>query len=511
MNDLNEKTLNVTLTNARDEHEEEQISISIVGILRNLKRFFALWLAVTIIASILAMVGTALAKRDSYKKMVSLVSFSFSGIEKGLDPKGNSFDINTLKSPQIIESALDELSIPPEKLEDIRKNISFESITPKEEVERRTAYKNIFDAGTNQSAAAIEQLLKTNVYPTTYKVYFDYAPTGLTDTQAASVLNTMLECYSEYFMEAYGYNKSLGSSLEALNYTDYDYADAIDVFDDTLSKISQYVRQIEATEIKNGSSTGSNRFRSSDTGYTFPDLTETISTLRTIDLERISSYVNINTITKDKDTLLTNYTYQVELLERKKSVYTETLSSVNSSIAGYQKNTVMIYGSDSDENRNVSATQASEEYDNLFKKKEQIQSDLSETIQKINLYNKRIERLNASTTVNSAAKKAKVEADLEKLYKQIVELTDLVNRTTDDFYRTVVFSKAYNILVPANSSYSNAAQHAIKDAIMPIVIADALIFVIYFAVAFILSCIEEYAKSHNEKKENEPENAAAAN
>ena len=46
---------------------------------------------------------------------------------------------------------------------------------------------------------------------------------------------------------------------------------------------------------------------------------------------------------------------------------------------------------------------------------------------------------------------------------------------------------------------------------MPIVIADALIFVIYFAVAFILSCIEEYAKSHNEKKEKEPENAAAAN
>ena len=84
--------------------------------------------------------------------------------------------------------------------------------------------------------------------------------------------NAMLECYSEYFMEAYGYNKSLGSSLAALDYKDYDYAEAVDVFDDALNKISSYVRQVEQTEIQNGSSTNSNRFRSSDTGYTFPDL-----------------------------------------------------------------------------------------------------------------------------------------------------------------------------------------------------------------------------------------------
>ncbi|MBQ5336917.1 MAG: hypothetical protein J6W65_05710, partial [Oscillospiraceae bacterium] len=130
----------------------------------------------------------------------------------------------------------------------------------------------------------------------------------------------------------------------------------------------------------------------------------------------------------------------------------------------------------------------------------------------INLYNKRLERLNSSTAVNSAAKKAKVEDDLEKLYKQLKELIDLVIRTTDDFYRTVVFSKAYNILVPANSSNSNSATRALTDAVMPIAIADALIFVIYFAVAFILSCIEEYAKvDHDKKKKKEKEPEAAAN
>lgn len=507
MNDNNEKYLNVTLKSADEEHEEEQISISIVGILRNLRRFFAIWVSLTIIASVLAMVGTALAKQDSYKKMGSLVSFTYDGVEKGLDPNGNQFDVNSLKNPKIIAKAFEELGIASEKLESVRKNITFEAITQKEEVERQTAYKNIFDAGNSSSFAAIDQLLKKEMYPSTYMVYFDYAPTGLSGTDAATLLNTILEKYSEYFMEVYGYNESLGSPLNAIETEDYDYAETIDVYSDSLYKLTDYIRKVSATELKN-SETPNSRFRSSETGYTFPDLQETINTIREIDLNRISSYITVNTITKDKDTLLTKYTYKVESLERSKSVYAENLASVNASIAGYTKNTVMMFGSGTSENMNISAEQSSEEYDKLFRTREELQKNLSETVQQINMYNQRIERVKNSTAVNSQAKMAKVEEDLENLKKQIKDITELVNETTDDFYRTVIFSKAYNILVPANSSYSNATQSAIKDAVMPMAIADALIFVIYFAVSVILSCVEEYTRAHSEEKEKKTEPAA---
>ena len=505
MDNLNEKFLNVTLKNAHEEHEEEQISISIVGILKNLRRFFALWLSATIFASILALVATSLAKQDSYKKMVSLVSFTYDGVEKGLDPKGNEFNINTLKSPQIIEKTLNELGLDSKMLEDIRKNISFESIKPKDALEKLTAYKNIFDANTNNSISAIDKILDTNnsTFPTQYKVYFDYAPTGLSSTQAAAVLNTMLEGYSEYFSEAYGYNKSLGSSLTALDYKDYDYAEAIDVFDSTLMKLSNYVKQVATTE-------DAARFRSSETGFTFADLNETISTVRKIDLDRISSFVTVNTISKDKNSLLTYYMFRVEELERQRNICTDNLASVNASIANYEKNTIMMFGTSENENMNISASRATEEYDRLFEQKQIIQEELSTATQNISLYNKRIERLNSSTSVNSSAKKAKVEEDLEKLNSQIENLIDLVNKTTDDYYETVVFSKAYNILVPANSTYGSATRNAIKDAAMPIVIADAIIFVIYFAIAVILSCIEEYAKTHESENKKKEEEVASA-
>lgn len=45
---------------------------------------------------------------------------------------------------------------------------------------------------------------------------------------------------------------------------------------------------------------------------------------------------------------------------------------------------------------------------------------------------------------------------------------------------------------------------------MPIVIADAIIFVIYFAIAVILSCIEEYAKTHESENKKKEEEVASA-
>lgn len=489
MEENNEKYLNVTLKSAPEEQEEEQISISIVGILKNLKRLFALWISVSIILSILALVFTAILKQDEYKKMVSLVSFTYSGVEKGLDPNGNKFNINNMKSPQIIEAALDELEMDHSMLEIIRRNISFEGIIPQDALERITAYKNIFDSESgNTSISAVEEILDVTYYPTQYKVYFDYASTDLNSNQAAALLNKMLECYSEYFLDAYGYNKALGTSLQLLEYQDYDYAEAIDVFDSTLDRLQTYIAQVASADTA--------RFRSTSTGCTFSDLSQTISDIREVNLDKLASDITLNTITKDKDSLLTYYQFKVESLERKKIVCQEKLATVNDSIANYEKNTVMVFGANGTDNMNVSASEASAEYDKLFNQKLDIQSELSTTVQKINLYNKRIERLTASTMINSASKKAKVEEGLSVLNDKVNELIEAVNVTTDEFYRTVVYSKAYNILVPANASLGSVAMNAVKDSLLPVVILDALIFVIYFAAAVIISCMEEYRRNN---------------
>lgn len=487
-------------------HKDGQFSISISGIFRYLKKLCALWIVVSLVVSLLFVSVTAYVKQDTYRKLTALISFTYDGVEKGLDPNGNKFYVNSIKSQEIIEETLEETGIQVDDGEAIRRNITFEGVIPDDAIQRITSYSNVFNGGS--SVKSSESIADSTYYPTQYRVHFDYANTGLSDKEAAEFINTMLENYSRHFFDAYGYNQSLGKSLNAFSYEDYDYAEAIDVFDSTLTKLSTYITQV--------SSADTTRFRSKDTGYTFADLTEAIDTIRELNLNDIDSYVTINSITKDKETLLTYYMYRVEELQRHLSECNETLASVNESIATYQKNTIMYFGDSDEKETNMTASVTSEEYDELFKKRQTIQEDLSKTAQEVNLYNKRIERVNASTQTGSASQKEKAEKEIAELDSKIKLLIEDVSKTTDDFYRTVVFPKAYNVLTPASASTFGVFKHAVKESLFTVLIIDAVIFVIYFCAATILAvrrkCIKLYgssAKKETEKKSKKKTNEAA--
>lgn len=96
------------------------------------------------------------------------------------------------------------------------------------------------------------------------------------------------------FYNNYGYNSSLESAVVSIDYTEYDYVDAVDVFDSSLGSLKNYIDELAASD--------NTRFRS-ETGYTFADLSSSIDTVRNEDLDWISSYITLNNVTKDKKIL----------------------------------------------------------------------------------------------------------------------------------------------------------------------------------------------------------------
>lgn len=451
-------------------------------IFRYLKKIFAVWIAVSVVAAFAVASVTAAKNYDSYQKLSALISFTYDGVEKGLDPNGNKFSVNTIKDEKIIKEVAEEMNIPKGSVDAIRRGITFEGIIPQDAISRITRYTNLFSDSSKIPTS--ELVAETTYYPTQYTVHFDYAETGLSGEQAAEFINSLLETYSRHFFDSYGFNKSLESSLNQFSYQDYDYAEAIDIFDTSLTKLSTYIAQV--------SSTDSTRFESNVTGYTFADLTDAISTIKEYDLEDLESYVTINSVTNDKETLLTYYRYTVEELQRHLAVCNETLASVNASISEYKKNNIMVFGETDEKNADITASVASKEYDELFDKKHEIQNDLSSTAQKINQYNQRIERLNASTQANSATNKEWVEQKIARLDEQMKELVEAVSLTTDDYYRTEVFPKAYNILAPASVSFLSVPKHVVKDSMGTVIVAEAFIFVLYLAVALAAAMKSEF-------------------
>ena len=76
----------------------------------------------------------------------------------------------------------------------------------------------------------------------------------------------------------------------------------------------------------------------------------------------------------------------------------------------------------------------------------------------------------------------------------INNISEDVSKTTDDYYRTVVFPKAYNILTYASSSTLGVMKHAVRDSFSTVFILCAIIFAVYIAAAVVLAVNKEFVK-----------------
>ena len=483
---------NISLILKQPEDESETVTISFGSIFRQMKRYLLVWI---VLAAVLAMLTTSFvflfSGRIVTSSITALVSFNYSGIESGKAPDGSTFDVNKIKSPNVIENALDDVGESSSLSENIRSNISIKGIIPDDALDKISLYQSVYSQGGSAALDAVNSLLAIGYYPSYYVINFDYAAAGITIDDGKKILDRILENYQDYFFRTYGYNEALGSSVVAVDYKDYDYPEAVDVFDSTLDSLKQYVQKLSNDDTTN--------FRSNETGYTFSDLLTTIDTVKSADLDALSSYITINNITNDKEMLLTYYQYRIDEMERERKVSQSELDSVTNSINEYEKDTLLVFGNGNGaENGETTYQQASEKYDELINQKIEIQDSVSRCSQRIEYYKDRISAMNENSgTVKVDSEE--VEKELSSLYDKIKDLIDVTNKTADEYYETVTFANVYNILVPATG---NAPQVTAGGLAMPILIIEAVLFVVYLGVSFIRAIVLDNRAS-KEKKESE--------
>ena len=482
MSKSNERNLNVTIKNDHDEKDEVVISLS--GIFKKLKKYFLPWVIIA------AMLGAAVVSIKAAKVMKSkppltaLVSFSYSGIEKGLDPNGKSFDVNTLKNPEVISAAVAELELSDTKVEPIRQNISISGVIPADAVDRLTLYHSVKAQSTNGNVAPVQAILDTSYYPTQYKIKFNYANTGLSKEDAVDVFNMMLDKYRDYFYRQYGYNQSLGAAVSTLDYKSYDYPEAIDLFRSTLDTLATYLKDLSREDLT--------RFRSS-TGYTFEDLYESVITVRALDLDKAESLVNVNNITKDKQAALDYYQYTIDELTRQKERDEESYKAVQEAKNNYQKDKLLVMQNADGVGTEISKT--SEEYDKLVDQEVRLAGDIAETKQKIKKYAQRKEALGKSNNTTTEAQIKDLDARLDSINNKVNDLVVKIKDTSDEYFKNVEFANAYSILVPATNSGEIGFMAAAKASKKKVIIYEALIFFVYFGIAFVTAIIDENKRS----------------
>lgn len=476
-----ERNLNVTIKN--EPENKDDIIISLAGIFKMLKKYFLPWIMIAVILGVGVFGATALKLRKHKTPLTALVSFNYDGIEKGLDPAGQVFDVNIIKNPQIITNALIDNNLDIEKVSDIRDNLRFSGILPDDAIDRITVYKSIYENANSGNLSAAQAMLDVDYYPTQYTVSFNYDAAGLSSSDAVLVLNSILNEFRTYFFNRYGYNQALGSAVAAIDYAEYDYSEAVDLFRTTLDTLAKYVNDLAKED--------TTHFRSSQTGHTFNDIYQSINSIKNIDLDRISSYVTVNNVTKDKESTIAYYQYRIDSLTRDKDALTEKLNNLKETIDSYKKDSILVVAGV--ESGNTELTQASEEYDKLIERRDSIASELAETKQSIKFYTQRKEGLDKSAT--STAEMAEyVDSQLVSLNQKLESLIEDTRKTSEEYFESVEFANAYNILVPPSNPHSASMKSILSNSFMPALIAEVLLFVIYLAIAFIMALKHENSR-----------------
>lgn len=503
MANLDDRNVNVTIMNQPEDKDEVVISLS--AIIKKLKKYFLLWLVTAVVAGGFVLGSNALTILRNKPALSALVSFNYDGVEEGLDPAGGVLDVNTIKNPNVITAALATLGMYDEyasQVEQIRAGIKVIPVTPTDAIDKMTVYQSVLDKSSGGNLAAAQALLDTTYYPTQFKVEFSYAGTSLSKDQAVEVFNQILNTYRDYFYGQYGYNESVGTSVTVVDYNDYDYAEAVDVFTTTLDALENYVKQLSTEESKyftvntttdtDNKTSFTARFRSNATGYTFDDLAEAIETVKKIDLDRISSFITVNNLTKNKADTIAYYQYRIQQLTRQQTQYTEVLATIQDAINTYQKDTLTIINS-SGEN-DTTGTQTSPEYDNLIEQRITNQTNLSYTTQQIAYYTERKSSLEKSNSSNDTSKIEQVETQFADLHSEVVDLVNSVNTTANEYYEKVAFANAYSVLVPAVNSGTATFAQIISASMASVIMVEAILLLVYVALAFITALVSENRK-----------------
>ena len=218
------------------------------------------------------------------------------------------------------------------QLETLRNALDIQGLIPTGAYEEMSMYYGI----AAQNTDAIRSLLNTDYDVLRYIITLDYSETALNRTEGANFLDALIRSYQEYCVTTYHDNAALKNPLSAIDYREYDYAEAANIFSSTLESVSDYLQRVN-----NGPVAGA--YRSAKTGFTFADLMSEVSDLKEIDLDRVTSYIVIHSVSANEpEAQISYYEWMIENLAQQRAVQRARLAALSDSIESYDKDSLVI-------------------------------------------------------------------------------------------------------------------------------------------------------------------------
>lgn len=226
------------------------------------------------------------------------LALSFEGIGQGLDPRGANFNINVIKSDQVLNAVIKEM-----KLE--------KKLTSKELRKLITITPNVNGGALGEitKISTIEGKIETVAHKIVRPNQFTI---GVKDVNLPGpmttnkILNTLLKSYEEYFKSKYLLSSGVEPTFTKKELLALDYKEMITAMDQEAEALVRYT---------NGFAKENQTYTSEKLKLSFNDLLVQATTVRDVNVSNLSGLVNSYVLTKEPGTRIM---YEQSTLERAK-------------------------------------------------------------------------------------------------------------------------------------------------------------------------------------------------
>lgn len=400
----------------QERYEDEIDLAELIGVLIKSK---ILIIAITIIFSILSFL-IGMVQHNNSKKATTIISFNYSEIENGENPDNTLFNKKQIISSLIINKLytkypeLKEMGI---TTEDIKEGIKINGIVP----------NNIYEI----AKTALKKGENYEYYPSNYNMELKVTGDKKLDEQ---LLNEIVLEYIKDFHFNYNTNDHLGK-INIRSVDNYDYKDYINILKNSIEIIKNNI-----------SNKNTSKFISTRTNLTYEDVIKILNGIVSTDIDKISSFIEVYNITKDKKYLKANYNYIIKELELEKDKKIGEAKVIDEMLKVYKPQERKILVPSIGET-GVKISTEEEYYSDLINKALQAKIRVKQIESDINYYQNKIKDMSEYSNENQ------IEMD-EKIDRIIVKINDLIDEINimNDEYVELNYSDAVKMSVPVETN-----------------------------------------------------------
>jgi hypothetical protein len=421
-------------------YEEEGISLrELLLVLIRGKRTL-IW--VTIIVFLATAAGALIVPKISigtHGTVQTAVQLYFSGIEVGQTPTGGTYDVNEIKSADVLQKAIDNIDFGTQQvsLEKLKANLSFQAVVPDSVARTLENLKEIKDDNIK-----IERLEALNGYSDVYIVKLNLASDlGLDREQGRILLDNIILEYKERLINKYGDNAVLADVFASgLSLDQYDYIQAAEILNDQLERMELYVtHHMPQTNV-----------HSTVTGLNPADIASALESIRAVDMERIYTMIGAFYLTRDPGKVVALYEQMAEDNEKASAQYKEEAESIKTAIASYKKDEPVVVLGDMNA-APISLSSEDPEYDKLVTRYIEAGTLASSAAEDGRYYRSEAERFRTALplTREDSLKAAQAADGIKLLREKLISWTGIINETAQDYYSEATYQHYAEQLMPA--------------------------------------------------------------